>query len=256
MNAVTQKSVMLNTKDLRLDTAYQRQLDPKRVARIVKNFDPLLVNPIKVSFRDGRYYIFDGQHTVASIRQKHNGSHVNVLCTVFYGLTQADEAYYFCKQNGISAAVSTNDKFRAEFNFGDQDVIGMVKSAEVVGVRVDFTKGQAANKVTALNTLFKCWKALERDQYMDMLSTIKAAWGGDVDAYRREILYGMCHFYGAYWGKFKGKDLAKSLSKITPATIVREGKSFGASAASSAYARVILRYYNMNRRSGRLEDTL
>ena len=36
------------------DTSYQRAIDEKAVERIVENFDPRLVNVIKVSHRDGR----------------------------------------------------------------------------------------------------------------------------------------------------------------------------------------------------------
>ena len=43
----------INTKLILSDQGYQRPVDPVRVALIVKNFDRNLVNPPKLSFRDG-----------------------------------------------------------------------------------------------------------------------------------------------------------------------------------------------------------
>ena len=43
---------------------YQRATDIKRVNEIAKNFDERIANEPKVSFRDGKYFVFDGQHTL------------------------------------------------------------------------------------------------------------------------------------------------------------------------------------------------
>lgn len=57
----------INSKNLKvLGEDYQRELNEGRVAKIVASFNELVANEPKVSFRDGRYYIFDGQHTVAA----------------------------------------------------------------------------------------------------------------------------------------------------------------------------------------------
>ena len=254
---VTTETRRINTKQLLIDQMYQRHLNKSKVTKIVKEFDPLLVNPVKCSFRDGKYYVFDGQHTIAALKLRNKGKDLDVVCTVFYGLTQADEAHYFVQQTGISSGVNTNEKLRAEFNFGNEEVISMVRAAEFAGVRVDFTKGQAINKVTAVDALFKCWKRLDREQFISMLQTIRTTWDGDPESYRREILNGMTAFYKAYWGQFTDKKLTSSLRNISPSTIVREGRSIGASAhAASSYARIILRAYNRNRTSGRLDDKL
>lgn len=42
---------------------YQRPLEPNEVKEIIATFNPYLCNEPKVSFRDGKYYVFDGQHT-------------------------------------------------------------------------------------------------------------------------------------------------------------------------------------------------
>lgn len=252
---VTYEYRKMNTKELMVDDLYQRDIDPKRIARMVKNYDPCLVNAIKVSYRDGKYYIFDGRHTsVTEKTVRGKGKDVVVDCKVFTGLTRLDEMELFVAQNGESAVVPVLAKLRALYNFGDSDVTGMVGAAQCAGVRVDFTKGQATNKVTAVGTLLKIYMRNPRDQYIDMLSMIRNAWQGIPDSFVREILTGVELFYNKYYGDFNTKDLSKSLSKVAPVQIVREGKSIGTAAAN--YARVILRYYNTGRTKHRLEDRL
>ena len=254
---VTFEYKRLNTRDLRVDTLYQRDVDTKRVARIEKNYDPCLVNAVKVSYRNGYYYVFDGQHTVVCEKLRAGGKDVVIWCKVYYGLSRVDEMELFVAQNGESAAVNTASKFKALFNFGDKDIIGMVRGAEQAGVRVDFTTTKAPFKVTALTTLFKCYKTLTREQYIDMLTVLKKAWGEYPDAFCREILNAMTTFYTTYWGQFKSKELIRSLQQISPTAIVREGKSFGAANnTGSVYARILLRTYNKRRSQKRLEDKL
>lgn len=255
---VTYEYRKLNTKELVVDEMYQRDIDPKRVARIAKNYDPCLVNAAKISFRDGKFFIFDGRHTsVVEKTVRGKGKDVMIDCKVYSGLTRLDEMELFVAQNGESSPVRINDKLKALYNFGDPDVLGMVGAAQLAGVRVDFSKGQAMNKVTAVSTLMKIYLRAPRNQYIDMLSVMRLAWAGIPDGFAREIMIGMEKFYQTYYGQFNSKDLIKSLSKIAPVQIVREGKSIGAATfTSSVYARIILRIYNNGRTTKRLEDKL
>lgn len=253
---VTMEYKDINTKQLRVDPLYQRNTDEKRVQRIVKKFNPLLVNPIKVSFRDGVYWIFDGQHTKNALEALHGGP-TTVECKVFYGLTQLDEMDLFILQNGDSAAVAVRDKLKALYNMGDPQITDFVRATELAGVRVGFTRGEAVNKVSAVSTLLSAYRALSREDYIDMLSTIRQTWDGVPVSFSREILNGMTEFYKTYRGKFKSKDLISSLKRVSPLAIVREGKGLNAAAGrGSVYARVMLHFYNNNRRSNRLDDLL
>ena len=90
---------MVNSRNMVVDYDYQRPLDPIRVKKIAGHFNPCLVNEVKVSYRDGKYYIFDGQHTTAALRLRNAGD-LDISCKVFYGLTREDEAKLFSQQNG------------------------------------------------------------------------------------------------------------------------------------------------------------
>ncbi len=90
----------INSRFIISDQDYQHQLNTVRVSNINKEFDPDLVNEPKVSFRDGRYYVFDGQHTIALLKLRNGGRDLPILCKVFYGKTKVEEARLFEDQTG------------------------------------------------------------------------------------------------------------------------------------------------------------
>lgn len=245
----------INTKMLDVDHTYQREVDMTRVRAIVRDFSPCLIHPVKVSKRDGKYYIFDGQHTAEALKMKNNGRDLQIWCQVFYGLTWMDEVTLFLAQNGNSRAVKMNDKFRAQFNAGDADVVKMVRTAESLDIIIDFKGSKAYNKIVALTTLARIFKNTTEEEYIRILKLIRDTWGGVPESYSAEILKGVYIFMKAYGDDFKDSNFIKRLSGISPTVIIREAKA-SAAPGDSKYARQILAAYNQNTRSGRLPDKL
>ena len=96
---------------LETDSSYQRKIDAARVERIVNSFDPRLANEVKVSFRDGKFYVFDGAHTLSALKRIHGEETFMVDCKVYYGLSYEDEAYLFALQSGESKDVALTPAF-------------------------------------------------------------------------------------------------------------------------------------------------
>lgn len=244
---------LLRPSELKIDPLYQRNLDERRVARMAKAYNPNLVNPPKVSFRDGRYWVFDGQHTIALWKMVKGDKPIE--CRVFFGMTWVDEMELFIEQNGIDADPTTNDKLRASFNGGDPDVKDMVAAADEAGVLVDFKNSRVPGRCVATSTLFKTYKVMNRDDFVDMLRMIRQAWPDDEDGLSNQIICGLRRFYMTYKGQFRRNDLLKVLKGYTPSAIIREGKG-AIGAKDLVHARVILRFYNKGRTSKRLEDVI
>ena len=244
----------INTKLLCVDPLYQRKVDMRRVAQMNKDFRPEIVDPIKVSFREGKYWIFDGQHTAELLKLRNRGNDLPVECKVFYGLTWLDECELFLLQRGISRAVGVEDKYKARFNRGDKDVVAIVNIAQDLGIRVDFTKTKGNNRICALTTLDRIFTGLGDDDYREMLSIIRDAWDGDATSFSAEILKGMYIFFKTYKGQFNKKRLISQLHSVSPTVIIREGKA-STSPGFSKYARQILNAYNF-RTKIRLPDLL
>ena len=58
-------------------------------------FNGVIVNPPKVSYRDGRYIVIDGQHTIVGLKTLNGGNDLPILCRVYVGLTKEEEALVF-----------------------------------------------------------------------------------------------------------------------------------------------------------------
>lgn len=254
--SVPYKFENLNTADILTDENYQRTINEARIGRIVKKFDPRLMNPPKVSFRDGKYYVFDGQHTIAAFKI-HNGGDAPILCKVYYDLTFEDEARLFVSQNGESGAVKMCDKLRALYNSGDADVCEMAKCAKDAGFKIQWRGGSPGeNSIVAVSALFNSYKKLGALTFSIMLHDVAAIWGGDADSMRAEIIKGMTRFYSVYAGAFDNVYLVKALRTVSPNAIIRDGKaSIMNVSGGTPYARAILKQYNRRRRV-KLEDKL
>ena len=224
------------------------------MARIVGKFNADVFNEPKVNYRNGQYYVFNGQHSIVVWIAKFGDK--PILCKVYKGMTWLEEVQAFIDQNGIAKDPTTNDKLRGLFNSKNPDVCAMVDCAAKAGYLVDFEQGQARNRIVATSTLFKSYMQLGIVPFTDMLCIIRDAWGfGDYDAVSSFIIGGMTRFYRAYEGKFRSADLTKALAKVSPAAIIRNARN-STTSGSAKYAREILKVYNRNRTTRRLDDVL
>lgn len=249
--------MQVNTRDIFTDPLYQRGVDAKRVGNIVKEFDPNLVNPPKLSYRDGKYYVFDGQHTISVLKARNKGRDVKVECKVYYGLTRLDEMNLFIKQNGRSKAVLTRDKFRALYKNGDPEITEMVRACESVGFAVTFEDWKdQGNTIIALKTLYNSYMELGSEDFTEVLRLLKDAWNGMPDSLSREFIAGMTLFYKTYKNKYKRPMLVNKLKKLDPAILLREAKSITRKTPVGC-ARMFVRAYNRNlTEKSRLEEKL
>lgn len=237
----------LKPSQLKIDHLYQRPLDVKRVERIAKEFDGDVFNEPKVSYRDGAYWIFNGQHSVAAWKKYHNNEDKPLTCKVYRGMTWLDECEAFIKQNGLDKDPTTNEKLRAAFNSNDPDVVDMVKKSELCGYTVDFVISKTPTRIVATSALLRAYKSLGSDAFLDMMTAIRDAWYGDMDAVSVQILTGMATFYKTYYGGFERDGLVSKLRTVKPAQIIRDGKAF--TARKNTYSQEICKLYNVKRRN-------
>ena len=114
------KLMEVSSRDLEIPDAYQRKLNTERVAKIVAGFNERIANEPKVSFRDGHYYVFDGQHTIVARKHMNGNNALPILCKVYYGMTEAEEALLFAMQTGYSAALTPSARLRANLRGEDK----------------------------------------------------------------------------------------------------------------------------------------
>ena len=229
----------IHAGDLKFDT-YQRPLKDSKVQKIIENFDKRLINQPKVSFRDGQYWVFDGQHTIAALIKKHGNKDFKIPCIVFHGLTQQEEAELFALQDGEASPVTRAEKIKALEVAGNLGVLGYTRATEECG----FVGG-----ITAFCTAFDCYSTLGEDGYRRMLRLLKATWDGEKWSISRNILTGMTLFLKTYGDDISDKIFVDRLSPVDERHFVRKARGHEGVAASVQYALALVDFYNYKARN-------
>ena len=242
--------MMIYSKNLEVPrNAYQRELNPNRVRKIAAEFDEHIANDPKVSFRDGHYYVFDGQHTIAARKLRNGGQDLPIRCKVFYGLSELDEAILFAQQTGTSAQLTAGAKLRALIYGNDPDAVAFLKATEDVGLRLDYNQDRGKCRIGCVGTAYSIYKKVGEKIYKEGMQHIVNAWDGAPDSLRFEILLGVVFFVDLYHDEYSPKRLVEQLRRYDPLTIYREGRSLGVNMAGyKKYMYQVYRMYNGNSR--------
>ncbi|MCD8197931.1 MAG: type II toxin-antitoxin system PemK/MazF family toxin [Lachnospiraceae bacterium] len=225
--------------------SYQRKLEPWRAKLIAANFDERIANRPKVSFRDGNYYAFDGQHTLEARKILNGGKDLMVTCRVYYGLTEEEEAMLFAKQFGVSRALSAGDEIRARVCGKDSEAVNFLRATESLGINLDYTQNLGENRIGCIRTAFNAYQRVGEENYVEALRIIQEAWEGVPHSLRREIVRAMAEFVNLYQREYDRDRLLENLKKNDPLTIYRKGMEMGIRMAGyKKYLYQILLIYN------------
>ena len=145
---------MVNSALLIPCAEYQRVLHVEKVAHIAENFSEYIANDPKVSFRDGRYYVFDGQNTVEARRACNGGKDLPIRCKVFLGLSKEDEATLFALQTGISTCLTAGERLRANLVARNPDAIHFVRATVDTVVEFAYDGNRASWKIYRIETAY------------------------------------------------------------------------------------------------------
>lgn len=174
---------MVNSALLIPYAEYQRVLHVEKVAHIAENFSEYIANEPKVSFRDGRFYIFDGQNTVEARRTCNGGMELPIRCKVFYGLTKEDEATLFAIRTGNATCLTADERLRANLVAENPDALYFVGITSNAGVEFAYDGIRAPWKIYCIETAYELYKQYGCERYVEMLRIINEAWKGNVDSY-------------------------------------------------------------------------
>lgn len=250
----THRNGMLNTKQLKVDMSYQRPIDARRVKKIAENFNPLKVNPIKVSHRDGAYWIFDGQHTTRMLLLRNGNEDLMVECIIYEGLTRQDEAELFARQGEFVRNVKKNAEMKALYVAGDFEISELKSTLESIGFIFDFSESKGDYRIVCCSTIYNIFMKSRISDFTKLMECIKECWNGSNDSLRREIINGMWIFMKTY-PDIDAKILIAKLSKVSPVEIYRDGKVHKEIPGDTKYAWVIANAYNKGNRTRKVDIT-
>ena len=240
----------LSSIALESDVSYQRPIDAKRVTRIVENFDARLVNPLKVSNRDGHFYVFDGAHTLAALKEVSKFDNFMVPCMVFHGLTYEDEAYLFALQRGESKEVATAMRIRALILSGDPKAADFRQRTEEAGFKLSSSHSSASSTFACIE---KLWRIYESDPqlYSDALHLLMDCWHGEKWSLAANIIGGMSVFLRAYGKEYNPERFLKKVG-AADLGVLNKNRADGPR-KDYCYAYAMFRLYNKSGGKGSLE---
>lgn len=249
----------LHLNQLRL-SKYQR--DP-RVAlqdRIAKAPDAALLGALLVSYRDGGWYVLDGQQRMGGLRKA--GWREPVACMVYYGLTYQEEAEIFRKFNDDRSGFTAGEILKAKLEAAEPDAWALYDAVLALGVGVALTADEVHSRkdiIKAVAALTRCWRTLGRDpeRIKRLIVTIKEAWPEDHQRWNGNIMVGLTMFMLRYEDHpdFKWADLPERLAASSPAKLMTEARELGTLGISDIGSKVgmmVLERYNYKRSKRRL----
>ena len=184
-----------------------------------------VANEPKVSFRNGKYYVVDGQHTIEGRILRNGGKDLPILCKVYTGLTMEQEALFFAEQNGHSAPLTAGIKLRAKVVGGDAPSKAFLAATNRVGLAFNYDSLQLSDyRISCVGTALKLYNQMGEKIYCESLRLIVAAWEGKPDSFRASVLRGVMHFVELYHGEFSEERLIRALGNVHPMEIYRVGR--------------------------------
>ena len=245
---------ILSTGELYSGQPYQRPIKDRLVDKLVREWDPRLLTPLVVSYRDGRYYLVDGQHRICGIRKKNNGKDVNMLCQVYYGLTYEEEAELYYKLDQAKGHLRLAHATKALLESGSNAEITEINQLlEDVGfVWILDKPARESFEIEATRTIISAYHLLGGASFSRMLMLIAKTWYGTPSSLKASIISGMALFLKTYETELNDAAFIKRLSAVDPDEIIRRGKvDFSTNKAALRFARVIWDKYNGQHRGDR-----
>lgn len=249
----------INTADICVDEAGQRDATRRRAQfnKIMREFDPNLVQPISVALIDGKYWCFDGQMTMKVLKAKNGDRDLCVKCRVYNGMTKLDAAEMFIKQRGTVSRVTVTDKIRVLSNYGDEKARNFERITEANGLEISWTGNKARNAVVAVSTLWNEYVTMnDNDLYASFIRIIRQSWNGDPNGAQSQILKGLGLFCRTYKGQYKEDVCIAKLNKKLPNDIIRDASADRSSGARKYAVQILLAYNFGQREENRLPNLL
>ncbi len=227
-------------RDLVSNQEYQRTLSMNHVKKAVEEFDLNQINPIKVSRRNGVYYVFNGQHTAEIVAMASGSRDTPVWCMIYDDLEYVEEADIFANQMKNVKALQPCEIFKANCEAGNDKALiikGLVESYDL-----KINAAAIPGTIAAVSTLEKIYDRYGYDVLNRVLNLIVITWEGENKSYSSNILNGVTRLVTAYEDKLKDEVFKDKLGGMSIKELSRTAKERRAGALG--YAEVMLLAYN------------
>jgi len=227
-------------KDLVSNQEYQRNLSMNHVKKAVEEFDLNQINPIKVSRRDGVYYVFNGQHTAEIVAMASGSRDTPVWCMIYDDLEYVEEADIFANQMRNVKSLQPCEIFKANCEAGNDKALIIKSLVESYDLKIN--PGATPGTIAAISTLEKIYDRQGYDVLNRVISLIVMTWEGENKSFSSNILNGVARLIMAYGDKLKDEVFKEKVGNMSIKELTRTAKERRAGALG--YAEAMLIAYN------------
>ena len=239
----------INTSALTSGLPYQRPVRERKLQKLMDHWDLSLLDPLVVSYRDGQFYLVDGQHRVIALRRMRGGD-TTIPCKLYHGLTYQQEAELCYKldqsREHLSAAQSTNALIEAGTDPEIMEIYGLLESNGFTWALDKRTPGNY--EIIAVRAVISAYRLLGSALFDRMLYLMASAWDGAPSSLKAGFISGMALFLKVYDTELVSPAAVSRLSKIDPDEVFCRGETdFSTNRSALRYARVLWKLYNRQR---------
>lgn len=229
-------------KYLESNQDYQRNVSEAHVKRAVENFDPYQVNPVKVSRRNGRNYVFNGQHTIEIIAEVTGSRDTLVWCMIYDDLEYKHEADIFANQQKYVRQLTAYDIFNAKIESGDEEA-HVIKSI-VENYNLTLSNNKYPHTICAISTLVYIYEKYGCKILDATIRLCVATWQGENNSLSSYILKAVAVIIHVYQQELNEELFKEKLGLIPINQITRSAKAMQNGTKGLGYAITILNFYN------------
>lgn len=212
---------------MRLDMSYQRMLS-SNVKKLMSEWDNAKCQFLLVSYRDGYFYVLDGQHRMTVAQSK---GIVDLPCIILTGLTREAEALVFARQNRNVTKLDPFDTYKANLACGNTEIPEVYTDMEIA--RICKKHNVEVKRVARVQSNPKTLRSLSRarvivqgngsacfDWILSMITASK--WNMCSEAYTKHIILMLRNYYIENVGNLDvaSQSFLKVANKTTPMEIV------------------------------------
>lgn len=228
----------------------QRPFKPSRAKEIADNFDPDLLDPLKVTKPNGAgiYHICDGQTRKAAIEMKW-GSEEKVPCHVSTEGDPVRAAQIFLRTNTSRRPPTAVDNFKVSVTARQPNEVAVDRIVRHHHFRVD--SHGVPNAISAVGALLHVFTVCSPKVLDKTLQALRDIWADDHNAVVGPILRGFGAFLNEFGDKIDYPKFIETTKKTwTPGTLLRDMKverEVRRMKSDHAVVQLLVKHYNKTR---------
>ena len=201
--------------EIEIDNGYQREIDYRHVAEIVKDFNINELEPIKVNCRSGKKFCFDGGHRLQACIEM---GYSLIPCRLYH-VSREEEIELYIHQQENSKKTQIHEKWKGWKATSDPVVLEIQRFCDKHSFVINSKKSTKARwGISAIKGLVVCYNTIGAKELDDTLYIISKAWEGAASSTKKCIFMGIatvlhrCNVVE----KADIDRMASVLSKVTP----------------------------------------